>query len=123
VAENCSTAAPELLVALQPVQLVSTVAVPGETENVPFEEVPDADPPQPASTTKIGRAPAASNRPFLPNSKLRQRPANFASGRRKRRLARQPREGKPGFCGSIVAAVPLLNLPGAFLPMFPLTAS
>jgi hypothetical protein len=119
VAENCSTAAPELLVALQPVQLVSTVAVPGETENVPFEEVPDADPPQPASRTKIGTAPAASNRPGMPRSKLGLPPAALASGRCERLLARQILEGKSGLCGSVVAGVSLLNFSGAFLANLP----
>jgi len=60
---NCSTAEPELLVALQPVQLVSMVAVPGEIENVLFEEVVDGvPPPQPASTIKAGRPANTRNR-------------------------------------------------------------
>jgi hypothetical protein len=55
VAENCSTAVPVVPVALQPVQLVSIVGVPGEIENVPFEELPDTPPPQPASANKVGK--------------------------------------------------------------------
>ena len=61
VAVNCSTAVPEELVVLQPVQLVSTVAVPGETENAPLEELLDAiPPPQPADKSTMGR-PAIAN--------------------------------------------------------------
>lgn len=108
VAENSSTAVPELLTALQPVQLVSTVAKPGEMERVPFDEVPDAVPPQPASRTKIGTAPAASNRAC-------QRPASFAFRRGKGLLTCLPTESRRGLCGSVVSAVPRLNVPGAFL--------
>jgi hypothetical protein len=99
-AVNCSTAVPvELLTALQPVQLVSIVAEPGETERVPFEDVPDADPPQPASRTKIGTALATSTR-------VCQRRRNADPGRRKRLSARQPIEGERGLCGSEVTALP-----------------
>lgn len=111
VAENCSTDAPELLVALHPVQLVSMVAVPGETANVPFDEPPDADPPQPASKTRIGTAPAASIR-------AGQRPKTFDTCRGKRFPARLPREGNAGLCGSVVTAAPLLNLPGRLSGQF-----
>jgi hypothetical protein len=64
VAENCSTAKPEELVVLQPVQLVSIATVPGEMDSVPPPPPPppEADPPQPASTNKAGTTPAASNR-------------------------------------------------------------
>ena len=59
VAENCSTEAPLELVALQPVQLVSMVEVPGEMAKVPFEEVMVAvPPPQPAIRIKTGMAAA-----------------------------------------------------------------
>lgn len=108
VAENCSTAVPELLTVLQPVQLVSTVPEPGEMEKVPFEEAPVVEPPHPASRTKIGTAPAASNRD-------RQPPTNLASCPGKGLFARRPPESRPGLCGSVVAAVSWLNLPGAFL--------
>ena len=60
----CSIAAPEWLVVLQPVQLVSMAAVPGVTENVPFDEVPvpDDDPPQPARKMSAGTAAMPSMR-------------------------------------------------------------
>jgi hypothetical protein len=112
VAENCSMADPEVLTALQPVQLVSMVAEPGETEKVLLDEVPDADPPQPASKTKTGTAPAA-------NSRAGQRRSNFVPCRCERQSPRLPSEGKPGIRGSVVAAVPLLKLPGAFLANVP----
>ncbi len=103
VAENCSTAMPELLLtALQPVQLVSMEDEPGEIEKVPFEDLPEADPPQPASKTKIGTAPAASTR-------AGQRPIKFDPARSKRLSARPASEGTAGLCGSVVAAVPALN--------------
>jgi len=111
-AKNCSTAVPELLTVLQPVQLVSMVAEPGVIENVPFEDVPVAVPPHPASRTKIGTAPATSTR-------VCQRPSNFKPYRGLCLSARRLREGKPGLCGSVVAAVPWLNLPGAFLVNVP----
>ena len=63
VARKCSTAAPEELVALQPVQLVSMAAVPGETEKVPFDETPDTAPPHPASTNKAGNGGSRHERP------------------------------------------------------------
>jgi hypothetical protein len=47
---------------LQPVQLVSMVTVVGETENVPLDEVPDDDPPQPARKMKAGTAATPSMR-------------------------------------------------------------
>ena len=62
VAENCSTVAPEELVVLQPVQLVSMAAVPGEMEKVPLDELPDGVPPQPASANRAGSAAIASAR-------------------------------------------------------------
>jgi len=62
VAENCSTGAPEEFVVLQPVQLVSMVAVPGEMEIVLFDELFTEPPPQPASTNKIGKKEPASIR-------------------------------------------------------------
>jgi hypothetical protein len=118
VAVNCSIVWPVvLLVALQPVQLVSTVAAPGEMEKVLFEEL-FADPPQPESRMKIGTAPAANIRPGLPKSKLDPRP-NLDPRLRKRLSARFPREVAPGFCGSVVAAASWLNLPGAFLANIP----
>jgi hypothetical protein len=63
-AENCSKAAPvDELLPLQPVQLVSMVAVPGETLNVALDEPPAADPPpQPASAIAAGAIAASSNR-------------------------------------------------------------
>jgi hypothetical protein len=61
VAVNCSMGVPDEFLALQPVQLVSTVAVPGETENVLLEELLDAKPPpQPADKSVSGR-PAIAN--------------------------------------------------------------
>jgi hypothetical protein len=63
-AENCSTDTPEELVALQPVQLVSTETVPGEIVNVPFEGLAVKDaPPHPASTHNAGTIAIASARP------------------------------------------------------------
>ena len=68
VAENCSTAVPDELVALQPVQLVSIVAVPGEIENVPFEELAATPPPpHPASKRTVPESPRmrrSSTRPI-----------------------------------------------------------
>ena len=63
VAVNCSYE-PELAFALlQPVQLVSMVAVPGETEKVLLEELVDGvPPPQPANTIKAGRPAIAIRR-------------------------------------------------------------
>ncbi len=60
-AENCSTVAPEELV-LQPVQLVSMAAVPGEMEKVPLDELADGIPPQPASANRAGSPATASAR-------------------------------------------------------------
>ena len=64
VAESCSTGVPEELELLQPVQLVSIVAVVGETEKVPLEEPPVVvtPPPQPARTSRAGAANAAKLR-------------------------------------------------------------
>lgn len=64
VAVNCSTAVPEVLVVLQPVQLVSMVEVEGEMEKVPFDEVPveATPPPQPAMTSKVGKQAIAKMR-------------------------------------------------------------
>jgi len=63
VAENCSMGTPEEFVVLQPVQLVSMVAVPGETENELFDELVDATPPpQPASMKSTGRPAMARAR-------------------------------------------------------------
>ena len=93
---------------LQPVQLVSTVAEPGETESVPFDEVPDVDPPQPASSTKTGTALAARTLACQP-------PTNFAFRRGKGLFTCLPTESRRGLCSSVVAAVRRLNLPGAFL--------
>jgi hypothetical protein len=63
VAVNCSMGVPEEFLALQPVQLVSTVDVPGETANVLFEELLDAKPPpQPADKSTRGRTAIAKAR-------------------------------------------------------------
>jgi len=67
VAVNCSTGEPELLVPLQPVQLVSMDAVPGETEKVLLEELPEeveavVPPPQPANRISAGKPANARNR-------------------------------------------------------------
>lgn len=62
VAENCATGAPEEFDVLQPVQLVSIVAVPGEMEIVLFDELFTDPPPQPASTNRIGKEKPASIR-------------------------------------------------------------
>ena len=109
-AENCSTACPEVLRALQPVQLVSIAAVPGETESVPLDEVdePDADPPQPASKTNTGTAMTARMR-------AGQRPGTdalfFVTGdfeplSWKGPSARRLGKGKRRSCGSDVIALP-----------------
>src|ERR1700734_235696 len=64
LAENCSTAVPDELVELQPVQLVSTAPLPGEIEKVPFEEVPEetVPPPQPAIAMMAGSVATATIR-------------------------------------------------------------
>jgi hypothetical protein len=62
MAVNCSKAVPDEFVVLQPVQLVSMAAVPGEIENVLPVVTPDTDPPQPASANRAGTAAAASSR-------------------------------------------------------------
>jgi len=63
VAVNCSTAEPELFVALQPVQLVSMASVPGEIENVLLEELVDGvPPPQPTNRIRAGRPIIARSR-------------------------------------------------------------
>ena len=62
VAENCSKAAPEELVVLQPVQFVSMAAVPGEMEKAALDEPPDGAPAQPASANSAGSAAIASVR-------------------------------------------------------------
>ena len=55
VAVNCSTEAPWVLVALQPVQFVSMELEPGAMENVPLEGFPETVPPaQPAKTMRAG---------------------------------------------------------------------
>ena len=55
VAENCSTDAPLLLVALQPVQLVSIEPVPGESEKLALEGSALTRPlAQPATTSSVG---------------------------------------------------------------------
>ena len=110
VAENCSTDPPELLVALHPVQLVSIVVDPGVTASV--DDVPVADPPQPASSTNIGMVPPASAR-------AGQRRSSFNPGRRKQLSPSLLRESKLGLSGSVVTAVPMLNFPGAFLANCP----
>ena len=61
VAENCSTVAPEETV-LQPVQLVSMAAVPGEMAKAPLDEPTDGVPPQPASANSAIRAATARER-------------------------------------------------------------
>jgi hypothetical protein len=47
---------------LQPVQLVSMAAVPGEMEKVRLDELPATVPPQPASAKSAGSAAIASAR-------------------------------------------------------------
>jgi hypothetical protein len=61
-AVNCSTAAPDELVALQPVQFVSIVPIPGVMDKAPFEFA-DAPPPHPASRHIAGIATTARTRP------------------------------------------------------------
>lgn len=113
LAENCSTAEPDVLSALHPVQFVSTVAVPGETVSVPFDEdPPDADPPQPASRNSTGTAPAASAR-------AGQRRSNFHPDPRKEPSACLPGESERRFCDLVFTAVLLLNFSGAFLANCP----
>ncbi len=61
-AVNCSTAVFEELFVLQPVQLVSIAAVPGEIDKPPPEgsmELPEV---QPASAMMAGKTPSASMR-------------------------------------------------------------
>ena len=63
VALNCSTGVPSVLVALQPVQLVSIEAVPGAIENVGLVGSALTPPPaQPANTTSTGPRSAARMR-------------------------------------------------------------
>jgi hypothetical protein len=60
VAVNCSAAAPLAALALQPVQLVSKLAVPGAMAKTPVEGLALTPPePQPASTKTMGAAKAA----------------------------------------------------------------
>ena len=54
MAENCSTGVPDEFVALQPVQFVSLVEVPGEMEKVPFDAPETIPAPHPASATRAG---------------------------------------------------------------------
>jgi hypothetical protein len=66
VAENCSTDAPDELVALQPVQLVSIDAVPGVMEKVPFDGLAATiPPPHPASKQSAGIIAKASTRKII----------------------------------------------------------
>ena len=59
VAVNCSAAVPLAEVALQPVQLVSSEAVPGEMLKAPVEGLADTPPElQPASTSAKGATSA-----------------------------------------------------------------
>lgn len=55
-AVNCSKTLPDESVVLQPVQLVSMVAVLGEIVKLPFEELLELElpPPQPATTSRTG---------------------------------------------------------------------
>ena len=63
VALNCSAALPGAVVELQPVQLVSRRAVPGEIEKVALEEVAATLPMlQPAMSSKPGTANSARDR-------------------------------------------------------------
>jgi hypothetical protein len=63
MAENCSTTPPDVLVALHPVQLVSIIAVPGETVRLALEAPPFTSPPQPARTKSAGNRTHAVTRP------------------------------------------------------------
>jgi hypothetical protein len=63
VAVNCSTDAPCELVVLQPLQLVSMDAVPGEMEKVEFEE-PVLVPPHPAARSTAGANRSAHVRKY-----------------------------------------------------------
>jgi hypothetical protein len=116
VAVNCSKA-PELELALHPVQLVSMETVPGDTESVPPPPPPpEAAPPQPARRTTTGTAAAASARGCQRRSGLD--PCR-CKGLSTRRL-----DGRQGcLCGSSVTSVRWLNLglnlPGAFLAALP----
>jgi hypothetical protein len=112
VAANCSKAWPVvLLVELQPVQLVSMLAVPRETEKAP-PPPPEADPPQPATRTKSGTAAAATRC-------AGQRRGKPDLSRCEGLTARRPLEREPGICRSVVTAGRSLNLSGAFLANVP----
>jgi hypothetical protein len=83
-AANFSIDAPEVLLPLQPVQLVSMVTEPGVMEKLPFEEgfpfplveLAATPSPQPASASNAGSAVAASER-----APIRRVPANEAGMR------------------------------------------
>src|ERR1035441_1917766 len=67
VAVNCSTEEPDALVALQPVQLVSMLPVPGAIVKVPFDGLAvTPPPPQPARITSAGTRAMVSARTALP---------------------------------------------------------
>jgi hypothetical protein len=67
VALNCSTDAPEELVALQPVQFVSIAVVPGVIAKMPFDGFADTPPlVQPAASSSAGARIIASARSRVP---------------------------------------------------------
>ena len=67
VAVNCSTDEPEALVALQPVQFVSMLPVPGAMVKVPFEGLAvTLAPPHPARIESAGTSTSESTRAALP---------------------------------------------------------
>src|SRR5579871_5164418 len=75
VAENCSTAAPLTLLALQPVQLVSSEAMPGLMENAELTGLALTTLP-PAQPARIAMPGAAAKSASLPRKESpRRRPA------------------------------------------------
>jgi hypothetical protein len=102
-AVNCSAAEPDEVVVLQPVQLVSMAAVPGETESELPDE-PEADPPQPATTNAAGTTAAAASRPIPRATRFhpKLRPVRRAGGIRR----------------SFVTTISWLDLPKATLSAF-----
>ena len=76
VAENCSTAPPDELLALQPAQLVSMLTEPGVMLKVPLDALLLAivPPPQPASKSSNGNAAVTNSR----KARDRVRPGTLA---------------------------------------------